>query len=130
MKFAKVDNYSHLTIRNAQVLPTGEIFIFTKHIVFVRHKINVCLEMKCKLVEKYVKILMTNDMHWDQVKFSDQNTDILSSLNNVYQILSQCIRVAFNPIALRKAKIVYNFGLSECYRVKSKLVFSHEKNIY
>ena len=23
----------------------------------------------------------------------------------------------FNPIALRKAKIVYNFGLSECSRV-------------
>ena len=26
--------------------------------------------------------------------------------------------VIFNPIALRKAKIVYNFGLSECNRVK------------
>ena len=25
----------------------------------------------------------------------------------------------FNPIALRKAKIVYNFGLSECNKVKS-----------
>ena len=25
----------------------------------------------------------------------------------------------FNPIALRKAKIVYKFGLSECNRVKS-----------
>ena len=24
----------------------------------------------------------------------------------------------FNPIAFRKAKIVYNFGLSECNRVK------------
>ena len=24
----------------------------------------------------------------------------------------------FNPIALRKAKIVYNFGLSECHRIK------------
>ena len=24
----------------------------------------------------------------------------------------------FKPIALRKAKIVCNFGLSECYRVK------------
>ena len=28
---------------------------------------------------------------------------------------SACI---FNPMALRKAKIVYNFGLSECNRVK------------
>ena len=26
---------------------------------------------------------------------------------------------SFNPIALRKAKIVCNFGLSECNRVKS-----------
>ena len=26
--------------------------------------------------------------------------------------------VFFNPVALRKAKIVYNFGLSECNRVK------------
>ena len=24
----------------------------------------------------------------------------------------------FNPVALRKAKIVYNFGLSDCNRVK------------
>ena len=28
------------------------------------------------------------------------------------------LELAFNPIALRKAKIVYNFGLSECSRVK------------
>ena len=27
-------------------------------------------------------------------------------------------RTLFNPIASRKAKIVYNFGLSECNRVK------------
>ena len=27
-----------------------------------------------------------------------------------------------NPIALRKAKIVYNFGLSECSRVKRKTI--------
>ena len=32
----------------------------------------------------------------------------------------------FNPIALRKAKIVYNFGLSECNRVKGtfKLLYN------
>ena len=28
-----------------------------------------------------------------------------------------------NPIALRKAKIVYNFGLSECNRVNDTLCF-------
>ena len=27
-------------------------------------------------------------------------------------------KLSLNPIALRKAKIVYNFGLSECNRVK------------
>ena len=27
-------------------------------------------------------------------------------------------KFTFNPTALRKAKIVYNFGLSECNRVK------------
>ena len=30
----------------------------------------------------------------------------------------------FNPIALRKAKIVYNFGLSDCSRVKDILKFA------
>ena len=29
----------------------------------------------------------------------------------------------FNPIALRKAKIVYNFGLSECNMVNMILAF-------
>ena len=29
----------------------------------------------------------------------------------------------FNPIALRKAKISYNFGLFECNRVKQKQVY-------
>ena len=31
--------------------------------------------------------------------------------------------LSFNPFALRKAKIVYNFGLSECNRVKSRLFY-------
>ena len=28
----------------------------------------------------------------------------------------------FNPVALRKAKIAYNFGLSECNRVKGEKI--------
>ena len=32
----------------------------------------------------------------------------------------------FNPIALRKAKIVYNFGLSECNRVKEEFAFEEQ----
>ena len=31
-----------------------------------------------------------------------------------------------NPIAVRKAKIVYNFGLSECNRVKGKNLLQGE----
>ena len=38
---------------------------------------------------------------------------------NVYD-MSYVNIILFNPIALRKAKIVYNFGLSECNRVKPK----------
>ena len=30
----------------------------------------------------------------------------------------------FNPIALRKAKIAYNFGLSECSSVKFQFLYS------
>ena len=32
-------------------------------------------------------------------------------------------KVCFNPIAPRKAKIVYNFGLSECNKVKMRIRF-------
>ena len=32
------------------------------------------------------------------------------------------MEVHINPIALRKAKIVYNFGLSECNKVKSSFL--------
>ena len=45
----------------------------------------------------------------------------IRSLVSVYpSVHSQStLTQAFNPIALRKAKIVYNFGLSECSRVKA-----------
>ena len=33
----------------------------------------------------------------------------------------------FNPIALRKAKIARNFGLSECYRAKHHITIKIEK---
>ena len=35
-----------------------------------------------------------------------------------YQLNNLCI---LNPVAFRKAKIVYNFGLSECNKVKQKI---------
>ena len=34
---------------------------------------------------------------------------------------SYWLRILFHPVALRKAKIVYNFGLSECNRVKKEI---------
>ena len=36
----------------------------------------------------------------------------------IKNILSVLFAGLFNPIALRKAKIVHNFGLSECNRIK------------
>ena len=36
----------------------------------------------------------------------------------------------FNPIALRKAKIVYNFGLSGCSRVDATLLHSEKPKLY
>ena len=37
------------------------------------------------------------------------------------------VQITLNPIALRKAKIVYNFDLSECNRVKGMNLFSKQK---
>ena len=37
----------------------------------------------------------------------------------LYHEKSATILILFNPIALRKAKIAYNFGLSECNRVNA-----------
>ena len=52
------------------------------------------------------------------------NTYTHSCLNGTKSIFESgnsyyAVWTLFNPIALRKAKIVYNFGLSECNRVKA-----------
>ena len=47
-------------------------------------------------------------------------SDISSELSHwarCFHVL--CRGFKFNPVALRKAKIVYNFGLSECNRVEA-----------
>ena len=46
-----------------------------------------------------------------------------------YMTLPYCAYVQYmlNPIALRKAKIVWNFGLSECNRVKHVMNINHLK---
>ena len=44
------------------------------------------------------------------------NADL--QINQDYREDSVSFPLNYNPIALRKAKIVFNFGLSECNRVK------------
>ena len=39
-------------------------------------------------------------------------------MNCGYMYVFCMSKILFNPVALRKAKIAYNFGLSECNRVK------------
>ena len=46
------------------------------------------------------------------MSFSEIKIDLTLKKSNILYF--------FNPIALRKAKIVYNFGISECNRVKSR----------
>ena len=41
-----------------------------------------------------------------------------------------CYGYCVNSIALRKAKIVYNFGLSECNRVNQRITVSEITNNY
>ena len=42
----------------------------------------------------------------------------LVSVDSGSLALGSLLEFSFNPITLRKAKIVYNFGLSECNRFK------------
>ena len=48
-----------------------------------------------------------------QFESPKQTGSVLCAESNIFVL-------ALNPIALRKAKIVYNFGLSECNRVNSR----------
>ena len=43
------------------------------------------------------------------------------SQNLGFRLLPMSLHTSFNPIALRKAKNTYNFGLSECHRVKYRI---------
>ena len=50
------------------------------------------------------------------------------------EYISVWLAIYINPIAPRKAKIVYNFGLSECNRVKVLvflcIVFSNDLDLF
>ena len=45
----------------------------------------------------------------------------------ILYLIKNCISHKFNPTALRKAKIVYSFGLSECNRVKDVILSMLDK---
>ena len=69
------------------------------------------------------------DKSWCDYKVRNQNWPYQPTLagcviSQNYLTLSGVLHFfIFNPTALRKAKIVYNFGLSECNRIKlSKLL--------
>ena len=64
----------------------------------------------------FYSILHLHDVIHDNCWKAHTKTVILSMIYLNIDLL--------NPIALRKAKIVYNFGLSECNRVKMKFSVS------
>ena len=61
----------------------------------------------------------------NKVGFSGDFFDIFSYFTSETYIVVSLYTCPLNPIALRKAKIVYNFGLSECNRVKEVLWRGH-----
>ena len=62
------------------------------------------------------------------VRQNDIENLLMENIMNKNQI--RVVGFVFNPIALRKAKIVYNFGLSECNRVKVQIIspLKHQKS--
>ena len=58
------------------------------------------------------------------IHFCELNGLVLSiSPIPVILIVQSCSYSEINPIELRKAKIVYNFGLSECNRIKKSSIW-------
>ena len=49
------------------------------------------------------------------------NVDVVA-LFRICSVLLSVMFMSFNPVTLRQAKIVYNFGLSECSRVNNSLL--------
>ena len=61
----------------------------------------------------------------NKVGFSGDFFDNFSYFTSETYIVVSLYTCPSNPIALRKAKIVYNFGLSECNTVKAVLMRRH-----
>ena len=57
-----------------------------------------------------------NNLH--DFLFASWMTELFEKESHLRTLLLEELILSFNPIALRKAKIACNFGLSECNRVK------------
>ena len=100
--------------------------------VFSRRPNAFCSFILCEVVDKLdTKVCKTfADVNFYKYCCRHGGFMALSAVQTVYMNTSvkdhlsssHCLcfhwMTLFNPIAVRKAKIVYNFGLSECNRVK------------
>ena len=95
------------------------IQILTYHVFAL---LNKCQPLKdCSYGSKYEQILICSyrsEFFTEQI-LSFQIETLFSKVVLFRKAYSKSQDLSlFNPNALRKAKIVYNFGLSECNRVK------------
>ena len=68
-----------------------------------------------KNILQYMGIIEQRTMELVQLQ---QYIQMKVILNLHEKFISYTVGLLLNPTAIRKAKIVYNFGLSECNRVK------------
>ena len=65
---------------------------------------------------------ISHTVHFSGIKFYRTLPSAVSLAQTSFDLLLYtCSTDLFNPIALRKDKIVDNFGLSECNRVRCKI---------
>ena len=80
--------------------------------------------------ENYDVMTLKYDKLFDNIIWGESVP--VSSKKKCYTMPDTLIVSTINPIALRKAKIAYNFGLSECIGVKSSSLWEylHRKSLY
>ena len=89
---------------------------------FLTWSTTLHLSLAIKLLVIIIDIIWTNCIQDCHSFCPSKFLTCLDSTFTIFQTFLWLQKVvtfgSFNPIALRKAKIVYNFGLSECNRVK------------
>ena len=104
--------------------PTGTVLAasFSK---FVRQwRKNATSAEHCTSIHTAMRISQLQEQVYLQLQLKDGCSDIhMINQENLRtsKLQNFCTLSVLNPIALREAKIVYNFGLSECSRVKMLL---------